>query len=81
MPAPDPLPPAERYVRVLRLLAGLSLAVALVAVGAIAKGGLGEVGQKLIIMAIALGASALVGMAVIALPYTHSQKDKNDPRP
>jgi peptidoglycan/LPS O-acetylase OafA/YrhL len=81
MSDPDRLPAAERHVRILRLIAALSVAVALIAVAAIAKGGLAPGGQRLVIVAIALGACALVGMSVIALPYALRQKDKNDPRP
>ena len=78
MPAPDHRPAAERHIR---MIAALSVAVALVAVAAISKGGLAEAGQRLIIVAVALGASALVGMSLIALPYAIRRKDRNDPRP
>lgn len=74
-------PVAERHVRILRLIAAVSVAVALVAVASIAKGGMTTGGQRLIIVAIALGACALVGMSMIILPYALRQKDKNDPRP
>ena len=81
MPAPDHLPAAERHIRILRLIAALSVAVALVVVAAIYIGGLAEAGQRLIFVAVALGASALVGMSLIALPYAIRRKDRNDPRP
>ena len=80
MAAPPRLTPTERAIRVLRLMAAGSVVIALVALISIAKGGLGPDGQKLIIVAVALGACALVGMATVAFPFAYRQKDKNDPR-
>lgn len=81
MPRPDRLPSADRGVRILRLVAAMSVIVALVAVVAILKGDQAGKGNMLIIVAIALGACALVGMAVLALPHAYPRKEKNDPRP
>jgi len=81
MPAPDRLPSAERGIRILRLTAALSVIIAVVAVVTIVKGDLAGKSQALIVAAIALGACALVGMAVLTLPYAYRRKDQNDPRP
>ena len=81
MPAPDRLSPAERGIRILRLAAALSVIIALVAVIMIVKGGFPGKSQGLIIAAVALGACALIGMAVLTLPYIYRRKDQNDPRP
>ena len=81
MPQPDRLPFAERGTRILRLVAALSVIIALVAVVTILKGDQPGKGNTLIIIAIALGACALVGMAVLALPHAYPRKEKNDPRP
>jgi len=75
MPAPDRLPSAERGIRILRLVAALSVITALVAVVTILKGDQAGKGDTLIIVAIALGACALVGMAVLAFPHAYRRKD------
>jgi membrane protein YdbS with pleckstrin-like domain len=76
MPARDRLPSAERGVRLLRLTAALSVIVALVAVVTILKDDFAGKSQSLIVAAIALGAFALVGMAVLTLPYAYRRKDR-----
>ena len=75
MPAPDRLPSAERGIRILRLAAALSVIVAVIAVVAILKGDDAGKSNTLIIVAIALGACALVGMAILALPHAYRRKD------
>ena len=75
MPAPDRLPSAERGIRILRLVAALSVITAVVAVITILKGDQAGRSNTLIIIAIALGACAMVGMAVIALPHAYRRKD------
>ena len=81
MPAPSRLPSAKSGIRMLRLAAAMSVVVALVAVVAIMKGDPAGKSHSLIVAAIALGAFALFGMAIVTLPYIHRQKDKNDSRP
>ena len=56
-------------------MAALSVIIALVAVVTILKGDQPGKGNTLIIIAIALGACALVGMAVLALPHAYRRKD------
>lgn len=80
MPLPDRLS-AERGVRILRLVASMSVITALVAVAAIANGDFAGKTHWLIGAAIALGACALIGMAALTLPYIYRRKDHNDPRP
>jgi hypothetical protein len=81
MPARDPFPSAKRGMRMLRLAAALSVLVALVALVTIAKGDLAGKGHSLIVVAAALGACALIGMAIVTLPFILRRKDRNDPRP
>ena len=76
MPAPDNLPSAERVVRLLRLASALSVLIALIALATIMNGDLAGKGRVLIVAAIALGACALVGMAILILPHTHRRKDR-----
>jgi len=76
MPANDRLPSAERGFRILRLAAALSVIIALVAVVTVVKGDFAGKSQALIIAAIALGACALIGMAVLTLPYAFRRKDR-----
>ncbi len=76
MPPPDQLPSAERSVRILRLAAAMSVLLALIALVAIVKGDLAGKGHALIVAAIALGACALVGMAILTLPYALRRKDR-----
>ena len=76
MPARERLSSAERYVRLLRLAAALSVIVALVAVVTVVKGDLAGKSQALIVAAVAIGACALVGMAVLTLPYAFRRKDR-----
>jgi hypothetical protein len=81
MPQLDRLPSAERGFRILRLTAALSVIIALVAVVTIVKGDDAGKSNTLIMVAIVLGACALVGMALLALPHAYSRKDQNDSRP
>ena len=81
MPARDRLPSTERIVRLLRLAAVLSVIIAGIALVTSARGDLAGKSHALIIVAVVLGAGALVGMAMLTLFYVHGQKDKNDPRP
>ena len=76
MPANDRLPSAERGFRILRLAAALSVIVAMVAVVTVVKGDLAGKSQALIAAAVVLGASALVGMAVLTLTYAYRRKDR-----
>ena len=80
MTARDRLSSTERSVRLLRLAAALAVIVAVIALVAIVRGDLAGKIQALIIVAVALGACALIGMALLTLFYVHGQKDKNDPR-
>ncbi len=77
----DRLSSTERSVRLLRLAAALSVITAVIALVAIAKGDLAGKSHALIVAAVALGAIALIGMAMLTLRHVHGQKDKNDPRP
>lgn len=78
MPVPVRL---AAYIRVLRLMGALALLVGLVAVAAIVKGGPADRSLSLIALAIVLGMTALLGMALIALPLIPRKKETNDPRP
>ena len=60
----------------LRLMAALSVIVALVAVATVVRGDVAGKGQALIVAAMALGACALLGMAALALPYAYRRKDR-----
>jgi len=57
-------------------MAALSVIIALVAIVTVVNGGLSAKSQTLIVAAIALGACALAGMAVLTLPYVHRRKDR-----
>ena len=78
MPVSGRLP---ALVRAFRAMGLLSLITALVAVATILTGDSATNGPALIAVAIMLGSSALLGLAVLALPYAYRKKDKNDPRP
>ena len=80
MPTSHRLRSAETTVRLVRLAAAMSVVIALVAVVTILKGDLEGRSTALIAVAITLGVCALAGMAVLAWPYIHRRKDKNDPR-
>lgn len=67
-------------IRVLRLAAVLSLIIALAAVATIVNGDSVAKSRALVVVAIAIGAGALLGMALLALPIALQKKDKNDPR-
>ena len=67
-------------VRALRLMAALSLVVALAADAAIVNGGTQAKCQALVAAAIILGCFALLGLALLALSYIPRKKDQNDPR-
>jgi hypothetical protein len=81
MPAPDRLPPAERGIRLLRLVAGLSVLTAMIAVVTIVRGDAAGKSHILIVAAIVLGAGALLGMAIVTLSHAYRRKDQNEPRP
>lgn len=72
--------PFARSIRALRLVAAFAIVVALAAVTTIIKGGPVARSQALVAAAIVLGASALVGMALAALPYVRRKKEQNDTR-
>ena len=65
----------------MRLAAALSVLIALVALAAVARGDVAGRSHALIVVAVLLGGCALIGMAMMMLPYFHRQKDPNDPRP
>jgi hypothetical protein len=68
-------------VRALRIMAVLSPIVALAAVATIMNGDSTAKSHALIAVSIMLGSSALLGLAVLALPHAYRKKDKHDPRP
>lgn len=76
MPAPDRLPSAERGIRILRLMAALSVILALIAVVTVVRGEPASKSNALIIVAIALGGCALVGMAILTLSHTYRRKER-----
>ena len=78
MPVPVRLAP---YIRALRLMGALALLVGLAAVVTIVKGDPAARSLALIAVAIALGMTALLGMALVALPLILRKKETNDPRP
>ena len=78
MRTPSRLTYTGRFVRILRLVAALGVILALVAVATIVKGDAAERSQALVAFAMILGATALLGMAIVAWPYR--RKEKNDPR-
>lgn len=65
-------------LRLLRLAAALSLIIALAAVATILNGDPVPGSQALVVVAIGLGSSALLGMALTALHYTRRKKEWND---
>jgi hypothetical protein len=67
-------------LRVLRLMAALSLIVALAAVATIVNGDSAARSELLIAAAIILGSCALLGMALAALPFIRRKKEQNDAR-
>ena len=81
MPGPDHHAARGRSIRMLRLMAAFAIVVALAAVVTIMKGDPADRSKALVAAAIVLGASALLGMTLVALPYAHRKKDQNDPRP
>ena len=76
VPKADRHPSADRGVRLLRLTAALSIIIAVVAVVAVVRGDLSCKSQALIVAAVVLGTCALVGMAVLTLPYAYRRKDR-----
>jgi hypothetical protein len=70
----------SQLTRLLRLMAAVSLIIALAGVFTILNGESAARSQALIAAAIVLGSLALLGSALLALPFAHRKKDKNDPR-
>ena len=62
-------------------MGALALLVALAAIAVLVKGDQADRGPMLIAVAIALGMTALIGMAFVALPLIHRKKRTNDSRP
>ena len=67
-------------LRVLRLMAALSLIIALAAVATIVNGDPASKSQALVVIAIGLGSCALLGMALVAVTTIRRKKGWNDPR-
>ena len=70
-----------RSIRILRFIAALAIIVALAALVTIVQGEPAGRSHALVAAAIFLGAGALLGMTLVALPHAYRKKDKNDPRP
>ena len=77
MPVPARLP---AQVRALRLIGAIGLMVALAALAAVLNGQPAATSRTLIAAAIALGSTALLGMAAVALRHVSQKKEKNDHR-
>ena len=77
MPAQGRLP---SLFRLLRLMAGLSLLIALAAVATIVNGDSAAKSQVLVVVAISLSSCALLGMALAAVATIRRKKDWNDSR-
>ena len=96
MPAPDPIPPLapikRQFLRIMRLGALFSIAIAAVAVVLVAQGDSTIRIHMLIATALGVGLSVLLGIALMSLVFLsnrlgqdanaadHRQKDENDPR-
>jgi hypothetical protein len=97
MPAPDPIPslaPLKRqFLKLMRLGALFSIAIAMLAVVLVARGDTEVRIHMLIATALGVGLSVLLGIALMSLVFLsnrmgqdadaadHRQKDENDPRP
>ena len=97
MPAPDPIPShaplKQQFLRIMRLAALFSIAVAAVAVFLVAQGESEIRAHMLIATALGVGLSVLLGIALMTLVFLsnrlgqderaadHTQKDHHDPRP
>jgi len=68
-------------MRILRLVAAMSLIVAVAAVATIVNGDPPARSRTLVAAAITLGFLALLGMALLIFAYARRKKVKNDPRP
>ena len=66
--------------RLLRLMAALSLLIALAAVATIVNGDSAARSQVLVVLAIGLGSCALLGMALVAVATIRRKKGWNDTR-
>ena len=97
MPTPDPVPPLahlkRQFLRIMRLGALFSIAIAAIAVVLVAQGDSTIRIHMLIATALGVGLSVLLGIALMSLVFLsnrlgqdadaadHRQKDENDPRP
>ena len=97
MPTPDPIPPLaplkRQFLRIMRLGALFSIAIAAIAVVLVAQGDSTIRIHMLIATALGVGLSVLLGIALMSLVFLsnrlgqdadaadHRQKDENDPRP
>jgi len=96
MPAPDPIPPLaplkRQFLKIMRLGALFSIAIAAVAVALVAQGESTVRIHMLIATALGVGLSVLLGIALMSLVFLsnrlgqdadaadHRQKEENDPR-
>ena len=96
MPAPDPIPPLaplkRQFLKIVRLGALFSIAIAAVAVALVAQGESTVRIHMLIATALGVGLSVLLGIALMSLVFLsnrlgqdadaadHRQKEENDPR-
>jgi len=96
MPAPDPIPPLaplkRQFLKIMRLGALFSIAIAAVAVALVAQGDSTVRIHMLIATALGVGLSVLLGIALMSLVFLsnrlgqdadaadHRQKEENDPR-
>ena len=96
MPTPDPIPPLaplkRQFLRIMRLGALFSIAIAAVAVVLVAQGDSTVRIHMLIATALGVGLSVLLGIALMSLVFLsnrlgqdadaadHRQKEENDPR-
>ena len=96
MPAPDPIPPLaplkRQFLKIVRLGALFSIAIAAVAVALVAQGDSTVRIHMLIATALGVGLSVLLGIALMSLVFLsnrlgqdadaadHRQKEENDPR-
>ena len=67
-------------LRLLRLMAALSLIIALAAVATIVNGDTTAKSQALVAVAIGMGSCALLGMALVAAAHFRRRKGWNDRR-
>ena len=97
MSTPDPIPPLaplkRQFLRIMRLGALFSIAIAAIAVVLVAKGDSTVRVHMLIATALGVGLSVLLGIALMSLVFLsnrlgqdadaadHRQKEENDPRP